>query len=56
MLFNSSARLMIVGDVPATLLLVDTESGETVPFFPKPAGPTANPNLRFPRPVAWIEN
>jgi len=53
MLINSSARLMIVGDAPASLLLVDTESGETVPFFPKPAGPTA---LRFPRPVAWIEN
>ena len=53
MLINSSAKLMIVGDVPASLLLVDTESGETVPFFPKSAAPTA---LRFPRPVVWIEN
>jgi hypothetical protein len=56
MLINSSARLMIVGDVPASLLLVDTESGESVPFFPKSAGPTADTNLRFPRPVVWIEN
>lgn len=54
MLINSSARLMVVGDVPATLLLVDTESGETVPFFPKSAGPTGN--LKSPRPVVWIEN
>jgi hypothetical protein len=55
MLINSSARLMIVGDVPALLLLVDTESGETVPFFPKSAG-TTNAPLKFPRPVVWIEN
>jgi hypothetical protein len=53
MLINSSARLMIVGDVPASLVLIDTESGETVPFFPKSAGPAG---LVFPRPVVWIEN
>ena len=52
MLIKSSARLMIVGDVPATLLLIDTESGEIVPFFPKSAG---SPGLLFPRPVVWIE-
>jgi hypothetical protein len=56
MLINSSARLMIVGDAPASLLLVDTESGETAPFFPKSAGPTAATKLQFPRPVVWIEN
>ena len=56
MLINSSAKLMIVGDVPASLLLVDTQSGETIPFFPKSAGPTANTNLQSPRPVVWIEN
>ena len=56
MLIKSSARLMIVGDVPACLLLVDTESGEFVPFFPKSSGPTANPELLSPRPVVWIEN
>ncbi|HMG73025.1 MAG TPA: hypothetical protein VK582_05945 [Pyrinomonadaceae bacterium] len=55
-LIKSSARLMIVGDVPATLLLVDTESGEFVPFFPKSSGSTANPELLSPRPVVWIEN
>jgi hypothetical protein len=56
MLIKSSARLMIVGDVPATLLLVDTESGEFVPFFPKTSGSTADPELLSPRPVVWIEN
>ena len=56
MLIKSSARLMIVGDVPASLLLVDTESGETVPFFPKSPGSTANTELLAPRPVVWIEN
>ncbi len=56
MLIKSSARLMIVGDVPASLLLVDTESGETVPFFPKSSGATANTELLSPRPVVWIEN
>jgi hypothetical protein len=55
MLIKSSARLMIVGDVPASLLLVDTESGEMVPLFPKSEGP-ANPELLSPRPVVWIEN
>ena len=56
-LIKSSARLMIVGDVPATLLLIDTESGETAPFFPKSA--VAAPNegpLLFPVPVVWIED
>lgn len=53
MLINSSARLMIVGDVPASLVLIDTESGETTPLFAKSAGP---PGLLFPRPVVWIEN
>jgi hypothetical protein len=57
MLIKSSARLMIVGDVPASLLLIDTESGETVPFFPKSAEPaTSDGTLVFPRPIVWIEN
>ena len=56
MLIKSSAKLMIVGDVPATLLLIDTESGEFVPFFPKSSGSTANPELLSPRPIVWIEN
>jgi hypothetical protein len=53
MLINSSARLMIVGDAPASLLLIDTETGETVPFFAKSAEP---PGFLSPRPVVWIEN
>ena len=57
MLINSSARLMIAGDVPGSLLLIDTESGETVPFFAKPAGPPASDGaLLSPLPVVWIEN
>jgi hypothetical protein len=53
MLINSSARLMVVGDTPASLLLIDLETGETTPFFAKSAEP---PGLLFPRPVVWIEN
>lgn len=57
MLINSSARLMIAGDAPASLLLIDTESGETVPFFNKSAKPpTSDGVLHFPVPVVWIEN
>jgi hypothetical protein len=57
MLIKSSARLMIVGDVPATLLLIDTESGETVPFFPKSGQPAVSDGvLVSPRPIVWIEN
>jgi len=56
MLIKSSARLMIVGDVPASLLLIDTESGETVPFFPKSAQPPGSGGgLLSPVPVVWIE-
>jgi hypothetical protein len=57
MLINSSARLMIVGDAPASLLLIDTETGEIVPFFAKSAEPaTSDGVLHFPIPVVWIEN
>ena len=53
MLIKSSARLMIVGDAPSTLLLIDTESGEIVPFFPKSA--SGQQALTSPVPVVWIE-
>jgi len=57
MLIKSSARLMIVGDTPELLLLVDTDSGETAPFFPKSAEPAARASrLVSPVPVVWIEN
>lgn len=49
---KSSARLMVVGDVPDKLLLIDTESGDVTPFFPKPALQVLN----SPVPVLWIEN
>ncbi len=56
MLVKSSARLMIVGDAPASLLLIDTESGEAVPFFPKSAQPpVSGGGLLSPVPVVWIE-
>jgi hypothetical protein len=57
MLIKSSARLMIVGDVPASLLLIDTESGETVPFFPKSGQPAVSDGVLVShRPIVWIEN
>ncbi len=56
MLIKSSARLMIVGDAPASLLLIDTESGEAAPLIAKPSEPaTSDGRLRFPIPVVWIE-
>jgi hypothetical protein len=56
MLINSAARLMVAGDVPASLWLIDTESGDITPFFPKPGAPMmSDGSLRNPRPVVWIE-
>lgn len=56
-LIKSSAKSMVVGDAPDTLLLIDTESGDLVPFFPKAADASPNPGrLSFPVPVVWIEN
>jgi hypothetical protein len=50
-LINSSARLMVAGDAPDKLLLIDTESGEVTPFFQnaKASG------LVSPVPIVWIE-
>lgn len=57
MLIKSSARLMVVGDVPAKLLLIDTESGDLAPFFPEAATAARNAGpLQSPLPIAWIEN
>lgn len=56
-LVKSSARLMIVGDAPDKLFLIDTESGAIVSFFPKPAGAAPGQGqLQSPVPVVWIEN
>ena len=53
MLIKSSARLMVVGDAPDKLLLIDTETGDVTPFFPHPA---PLPTIKSPLPVVWIEN
>jgi hypothetical protein len=50
MLINSSTRLMVVGDAPGSLLLVDTESGDVTPLLAKGDAP-----LTSPVPVVWIE-
>lgn len=56
-LIKSSARLMVVGDSPDKLFLIDTESGAIVSFFPKPPGSASSPNqLQSPAPIVWIEN
>jgi hypothetical protein len=52
MLIKSSARLMVVGDVPDKLLLIDTQTGDVTPFFSKQALPV----IKSPVPVVWIEN
>ena len=55
-LINSAARLMVVGDVPASLFLVDAETGEITPFFPKAGVPGASDErFKSPVPVVWIE-
>ncbi|MGZ8842463.1 MAG: hypothetical protein ACXW18_02295 [Pyrinomonadaceae bacterium] len=54
-LINSGARLMVVGDAPSSLLLVDTETGEMTNFFPKSGGPPGSGELTAPAPIVWIE-
>jgi hypothetical protein len=53
-LIKSSARLMVVGDTPDKLLLIDTESGDVTPFFRNEAA--RGMLLVSPAPVVWIEN
>lgn len=52
-LINSSARLMVAGDAPDKLLLIDTESGEVTPFFQNAAA--RGMVLVSPVPIVWIE-
>jgi hypothetical protein len=55
-LINSSARLMVIGDEYATLVLIDTESGDVTSFFAKSAGPPDGISKSAAlAPVAWIE-
>jgi len=50
MLINSSTRLMVAGDAPSTLLLVDAESGDITSLLAKTGAP-----LTSPVPIVWIE-
>lgn len=52
-LISSSARLMVAGDAPDKLLLIDTESGEVTPFFQNAAA--RGIVLVSPVPIVWIE-
>ena len=52
-LINGSARLMVAGDAPDKLLLIDTESGEVTPFFQNAAA--RGIVLVSPVPIVWIE-
>lgn len=52
-LINSSARLMVAGDAPDKLLLIDTESGEVTPFFQN--AKASGIVLVSPVPIVWIE-
>jgi hypothetical protein len=55
-LINSAAKLMVVGDVHATLVLVDTESGDVTSFFAKSAGPPESIGKSAAiEPIVWIE-
>jgi hypothetical protein len=50
MLINSSTRLMVVGDAPSSVWLVDTESGDITSLLAK-----TNAQLTSPVPIVWIE-
>ncbi len=49
MLINSSTRYMVVGDAPASLWLINTESGDMTSLVNKTV------SLKSPAPVVWIE-
>ena len=55
-LINSSARLMVVGDVNGKLVLIDTESGDVTSFFAKSGGPPESIGKSAAlEPIVWIE-
>jgi hypothetical protein len=55
-LINSAGRLMVLGDAPASLLLIDTDTGATTSLAVKTAGSSESGGLVSPVPVAWLEN
>lgn len=50
-LIKSSAKLMVAGDAPDKLLLIDTESGDVTPLIG-----SGDKRLVNPVPIVWIEN
>jgi WD40 repeat protein len=56
MLINSSTRLMVIGDAPSSLWLVDTESGDITSLVSKSGGASGGAGqLLNPVPIVWIE-
>jgi hypothetical protein len=53
-LISSSARLMVLGS-GKSLFLVDTESGDVQPFFPKPFDEILNKRIINIEPIVWLE-
>jgi hypothetical protein len=54
-MINSSARLMAVGSGDS-LFLVDTQSGDVAPFFPKSFASILNKRIIAVEPIVWLEN
>jgi len=54
MLISSSARLMILGS-GKSLFLVDTESGDVEPFFPRSFDEILNKKIISIEPIVWLE-
>ena len=54
MMISSSARLMVVGS-DDSLFLVDTESGDVEPFFPKSFDSILNKKIIGIEPIVWLE-
>ena len=53
-MISSSARLMVVGS-GKSLFLVDTESGDVEPFFPKSFDEILNKRIISIEPIVWLE-
>jgi hypothetical protein len=54
MMISSSARLMVVGS-DDSLFLIDTESGDVEPFFPKSFDSILNKKIIGIEPIVWLE-
>ena len=54
MMISSSARLMVMGSFDS-LFLVDTESGDVEPFFPRPFSEILNKKIISIEPIVWLE-